>query len=134
MQFPQSSNTSNSHKNGVFTPFYFVFGVRRVNKYKLLICASTNAIYTFDTYIISWLNYKYYHGQKCCHLWTYIIAWIYIAPTGTDTKMQMGTVEYPVDPTLAIVCPFFTFCPLLARSWEQCMYTVLTPPPWSIMI
>ena len=23
-----------------------------VNKYKLLICASTNAIYTFDTYII----------------------------------------------------------------------------------
>ena len=22
-----------------------------VNKYKLLICASTNAIYTFDTYI-----------------------------------------------------------------------------------
>ena len=35
----------------MFTPFYFVFGVRRVNKYKLLICASTNAIYTFDTYI-----------------------------------------------------------------------------------
>ena len=32
----------------MFTPFYFVFGVRRVNKYKLLICASTNAIYTFD--------------------------------------------------------------------------------------
>ena len=31
---------------------FSVLVVQRVNKYKLLPCASTNAIYTFDTYII----------------------------------------------------------------------------------
>ena len=45
---------SNHPLNQLFF-FISVFGVRRVNKYKLLICASTNAIYTFDTYIILFL-------------------------------------------------------------------------------
>ena len=63
MQFPQSSNTSNSHKMECSHHFisFSVFG--RVNKYKLLICASTNAIYTFDTYIIILFIWKF-NGNK----------------------------------------------------------------------
>ena len=32
--------------------YLVIYNDERVNKYKLLICASTNTIYTFDTYII----------------------------------------------------------------------------------
>ena len=34
-------------QNAVYTPFYYVLGVWRVKKSKVLICASTNDVLTF---------------------------------------------------------------------------------------
>ena len=49
MQFPQFSNTSNSHKIPYSQHFimFSAFGVRYVNKSKMLICASAIAFGTF---------------------------------------------------------------------------------------
>lgn len=41
-------------------------------------------------------------------------------------------MDHPVLPTAAIDWPALTYCPELTYNADACMYTLSTPPPWSI--
>ena len=54
------------------------------------------------------------------------------SPLTLISKCKCGPVEFPVEPTVAIISPASTFCPAVTYILLVWAYQVSTPLPWSI--